>query len=121
MDIAKEEYQKTGHRRWKCIVNSHRKGVDHFEVTVAHPKTGHPHVIRGYCGVIIEAGLPLFAINCIKYDHSHRMEKIPHPDPFATMALTTRQVKERHYDVEVFEEVEDPAPIGSVGKEPVQV
>jgi hypothetical protein len=117
MDKQKEKYQAQGHRRWKCTVNSLRKGMNHFEVTVPHPKTDKPITIRGYCGVIIEAGLPLYAINCLKYEHSFRMEKVPYVDPSSSLAITTRSVKERHYDVEVHEEVENPAPLGSIGRE----
>lgn len=120
MDKQKEKYQAEGHRRWRCTVHSMREGMNHFEVTVPHPKTDKPVTIRGYCGVIIEEGLPLYAIECLKYDHSFRMEKIPNPNLTASLALTMRAVKMRHYDVEVHEEVENPKPIGSIGREVAQ-
>jgi hypothetical protein len=117
MDIQHKKYQAEGHRRWKCRINSMRSGLNHFEVTVEHPKNGRPIAIKGYCGVIIEQGLPKFAINCLRYDHSFRTEEIPIADPTASMGLISRTIREPHYSVEVFEEVQNPAPIGSIGRE----
>lgn len=121
MDANRELYMKEGGRRWKCRVNSMRKGIKTFETIIADPKNpDRPVPVRVRCGVIISQGLTKFTIDCIKYEHSYSMELIENINPNASMALQYKQVRVPHYSVDVFEEIENPLPVGKVGHRAVQ-
>lgn len=109
-----EHYKQNGGRRWRCKVESTRSGVQHFEMIIADPSNpSRPVPIRGRCGVIIEEGLPQFAIDRLK--ESYRMETTDVPaNPNATAGLDTRAIKVPNYTVEIFNEVQNPKPIGTV-------
>jgi len=119
IDAGRAQYIAECKTRYRCMVNSLRPGWDSFELTISHPVTDAPIVVRGRCGVILEDGLTKYAIDCLRQSHDFRIEagrsmtieQILAAD--SAMVLDTKQVKQPHYSVEVYGEVENPKPVGT--------
>lgn len=112
---SKEKYRKEGHRRYKCIVESRRADYPYFELIIPHPTKDVPVKVEGHCGVLLEAGLTMYAINALKQSYTMRTvkrTKVNRDDN--TMGLEYRSVKVFNYSIEIFEEVVNPSPIGAV-------
>ena len=108
------DYMKNGGRRWRCKVESTRSGVQHFELYIADPRNMKRAVkIMGRCGVIIEEGLPKFVIDHLKEEYRTETRVVPQ-DPTKEAGLLHEMVRIRNYAVDVYEEIENPKPIGSV-------
>lgn len=113
----KADYKARMSRRWRCQVNSMRKGVQHFELIVPSPSNpDKPIPVRGHCGVIIEEGLTKYVIDQLQSEHHMELMEVPTPsNPSGEdQGLNHRSVPVYHYQVQVFEEVENPKPLGSV-------
>jgi len=112
---AEADYRKNGGRRWRCKVNSTRAGVQHFEMMIADPRNPkRPVVVRGRCGVIIEKGLTKHVIDCLKgcyRTETNFDEFIPNDSRMGTQHA---KIRIPNYSVEVFEEIENPDPVGKV-------
>ena len=109
-----EDYKKNGGRRWRCLVESTRPGVQHFEMIIADPKNPRrPVKIQGRCGMIIEEGLTKFVIDHLKGEYRTQTQAVPQ-DPTKESGLLHKQVRIRNYTVDIFEEIENPKPVGSV-------
>lgn len=99
-------------RRFRCKVESTRSGIQHFELIVPDPyNTARPIPVRGKCGVIIEEGLTKYIID--RLQQSYRMETQEKFVAEGSMGgLTTESVKVPNYRVEVYEEIQNPKPLG---------
>tara|TARA_R110000787_G_scaffold5480_2_gene20052 strand:+ start:11143 stop:11727 length:585 start_codon:yes stop_codon:yes gene_type:complete len=111
---GQKDYAKNGGRRWRCKVESTRKGVQHFEMIVADPRNPkRPIPVRGRCGMIIEEGLPKFVLDNLRAEYRTETQEVPQ-DPTKLSGFLHKQVRIPNYTVEIFEEIENPKAIGTV-------
>jgi len=110
------KYMKDGGRRFRCIVESLRPGIEFFEMVIPSPKNPDtPITVRGRCGVIIEDGLTKYTIDRLNENAHFETMEDPNIDWAKPMGLTHKIIKRYNYRVEVFEEVEKPKEVGKVG------
>lgn len=110
-----EKYRKEGHRRFRCMVESTRSGLQHFELMIPHPdNVGQPIRVKGRCGVILEDGLTMYAINALKRGYHIETEEVA-PDPTKDFGVQHKTIKVPNFRVEVYNEVENAKKVGTIG------
>lgn len=114
MDASREEYRKTGHRRWKCIVESMQYGVDFFELYIPHPDTDKPVRVQGPCGVLLEEGLTQYAINALNSSYEVLTEPDRNVDRSRGLGITHKTRRVPKFRVTVQGEVLNPQRVGTI-------
>lgn len=115
---SREVYRKTGHKRYRCTVESLRKGIKYFDLIIPHPETDRPIKVMGSCGVILEDGITRYTINSLQNSYTMRTEEIPLEDQNlrASLAITYTSTRVPNFRVTIHGEIENPKPVGSIGR-----
>jgi len=111
-----EYYEGEGKKRYKCKITSMRRGEKQFELTVADPANpNHAILIREKCGVVLQQGLPMFAIDALRAAYDVEAEEVSvGADPNIHYQREFKTFHRPRYAVEVYGEVEDPKPLSSL-------
>lgn len=123
VSAGRKKYIEQSKIRYKCIVESNVKGVPIFELIIPSKKLGKPIVVRGQCGVLLEEGLTKHVIDRLQEAHefvsvegwSIPMSKVM--EVKSVYVSTMKRVKRRLFNVLIYEEVNNPIPLGvKIGK-----
>lgn len=115
---GRKQYIEESKIRYQCIIESNRPGWPDFEMVISNPVSDKPVILRGLCGVLLEDGLTKYAIDILK--EAHEWYSVPgwsmSPADImqvdSAMILTHKKQKRRLYSVLVYDEVDNPIPVG---------
>ena len=118
VSIGRKQYIEDSKIRYVCEISSNRTGWPDFEMVISNPENDRPVILRGLCGVLLEEGLTKYALDRLREAHEWHSVKGWSMSPAdimqvdSAMVLTHKKQKRRLYSVLVYDEVDNPIPVG---------
>ena len=117
VSAGRKKYIEESKIRYQCEISSTRGWPD-FEMVISNPTNDRPVILRGLCGVLLEEGLTKYALDILKEAHEWHsvdgwsMSPSDIMQVESAMVLTHKKVKRRIFSVIVYDEVDNPIPVG---------